>query len=98
MELTTSDVAVRVCTDDRSAAYTFRCPHCRMIVAKPAEPRIVELLVASGVALHTWQLPAELGERPVGAAALTHDDLLDFHTLLLDDDRWAGALARLVDG
>lgn len=98
VELTTTDVTVRVCADDRSAAYTFRCPRCRMIVARSAEPRIVELLVTSGVAMSTWHLPAELAERPLHSPPLTHDDLLDFHALLEDDLRWAGEVSRLVDG
>ena len=53
VELTTSDVRVRVCMEDNSGSYLFRCPTCRMAVVKPAEPRIVDLLVASGVELST---------------------------------------------
>src|SRR4051812_36360094 len=60
VELTTADVRVRVCIEDNSGSYSFRCPHCTMAVVKPAEPRIVDLLVASGVELATWRLPAEL--------------------------------------
>ena len=56
-----------------------------MAVVKPAEPRIVDLLVASGVELSTWTLPGELYEERSGPP-LTHDDLLDFH-LMLDGDR-----------
>ena len=42
-----------------------------MAVVKPAEPRIVDLLVASGVELSTWTMPAELREeRPRRAADL----------------------------
>ena len=52
-----------------------------MAVVKPAEPRIVDLLVASGVELSTWRLPAELYEPQFGPR-INHDDLLDFHHLL----------------
>ena len=94
VELTTSDVRVRVCIEDNSGSYLFRCPACHMAVVKPAEPRIVDLLVASGVELSTWQLPGELYEPRVGAP-LNHDDLLDFHALL-DTDDWFERLANLV--
>ena len=60
VELTTADVRVRVCIEDNQGSYLFRCPTCQMAVVKSAEPRIVDLLVASGVELSTWTLPAEL--------------------------------------
>ena len=68
-----------------------------MIVVKPAEPRTVDLLVASGVSYATWSMPAELCEpRGRGAAAITHDELLDFHELLFDDHRLERALDALL--
>ncbi|HEX9683673.1 MAG TPA: hypothetical protein VGA13_11360 [Acidimicrobiales bacterium] len=85
IELTTRDVTVRVCSDDNQGSYTFRCPTCLLAVAKDAAPRIVDLLVSSGVNMVSWDLPAELSERHAGPA-LTHDDLLDFHSLLDADD------------
>jgi hypothetical protein len=94
VELTTADVRVRVCTTDNSGSYLFRCPTCHMSVVKPAEPRIIDLLVASGVELSTWELPMELFELRSGPA-LTHDDLLDFHHLLESDD-WFVRLTDLV--
>jgi hypothetical protein len=68
-----------------------------MAVVKPAEPRIVDLLVASGVELSTWTMPAELREdRPLGPA-ITHDDLLDFHLLLAaPGDTWFAQLESEV--
>ncbi len=96
VELTTADVRVRVCLDDSAGSYLFRCPTCRMAVVKPAEPRIVDLLVASGVELSTWSLPRELSEPKLGEP-LTHDDLLDFHVLLSDEDHgWFADLEALV--
>ncbi len=97
VELTTRDVEVRVCSDDNRGTYSFRCPVCRMAVVKSAEPRIVELLVASGVRLFTWRLPAELSE-PREGEPISHDDLLDFHELLERDDTWIARLTDLVDG
>lgn len=94
VEVASGDVSVRVCRDDASGSYTFRCPSCAQVVAKPAEPRIVELLVVSGVRLITWDLPAELREPREGGKPIDHDDLLDFHSLLERDD-WIEDLHRL---
>jgi len=90
VELRVDDVQVRVCIDDDAGSYVFRCPTCAMAVVKDAEPRVVELLVASGVDVAYWSRPAELDERRSGPA-FTHDDLLDFHELL-ESDGWERAL------
>lgn len=84
IELTTRDLVVRVCADDNSGAYNFRCPACDLRVSKTAERHIVDLLGASGVEVVVWTMPAELDEFRSGAP-FTHDDLLDFHDLLGDD-------------
>jgi hypothetical protein len=84
VELRVDDVQVRICADDNAGSYVFRCPRCDMAVVKEAEPRVVDLLLASGVAMTTWSLPAELDERRAGPA-FTHDDLLDFHDALQDE-------------
>ena len=97
VELTTADVRVRVCMDDDRGEYLFRCPICRMAVVKGAEARTIDLLVASGVALDTWSLPAELHEQHYGAP-ITHDDLLDFHAILEDEDLLAAALETIHGG
>ena len=95
VELTTRDVRVRVCTHDNRGTYSFRCPRCRRVVVKPAEPRTIELLVASGVEMSTWDLPAELRE-PRQGAPITHDDLLDFHQTLYDDRAFIQALTGIL--
>jgi len=90
VELGVGDLEVRICAQDDHGTYVFRCPRCRMSVVKPAEPRIIEMLVASGVTLVEWRLPAELFERP-GGDVISHDDLIDFHRLLQQDD-WFDAV------
>ena len=97
VEMTSDDVIVRVCVDTGHGAYAFRCPECEMAVSKPAEPRVIELLIASGVRLDRWRLPAELAETREGDP-IDHDDLLDFHRLLTDDSRLTAELGRLVEG
>ncbi len=93
VELTTGDVQVRVCLADNQGTYSFRCPHCLMTIVKAAEPRTVDLLVASGVTYTTWDLPQELAERPTHGEPISHDDLIDFHELLQDDSRLLELLA-----
>jgi hypothetical protein len=97
VELTTADVKVRVCTADNQGTYLFRCPICRMTVVKPAEPRTVDLLVASGVSYTTWSPPLELAEPRGWGRPFNHDDLLDFHELLTDESRLSAAMASLTD-
>ena len=97
VELTTQDVQVRICEDTEQGTYGFRCPVCQMMVAKAAETRTIDLLVASGVSCVTWALPAELHERPVDGEPLSHDDLLDFHHALRDDEAMARELSWIAD-
>lgn len=94
VEVSSRAVNVRVCRNDSSGSYSFCCPKCEGIVVAGAEPRIVELLVTSGVKLITWDLPAELSEVHHGDP-ISHDDLLDFHELLADDG-WMETVERLT--
>jgi len=96
VELTTRDVQVRLCSTTNEGSYAFRCPACRMAVSKPAEPRVVDVLVASGVRLSVWQLPAELDEVHSGAP-ITYDDLLQFHFELKGDDWFERLTGTLAD-
>ncbi len=96
VELRVDDVQVRVCIDDNAGSYVFRCPSCAMAVVKEAEPRVIDLLLASGVEMTTWSLPAELTERHGAAPVFTHDDLLDFHAELEGDD-WFDRLVAAPD-
>lgn len=92
VELTVDEVEVRVCTTDNSGTYQFECPGCEAAVVKTAEPRVIDLLVASGVRMSTWELPAEMFERRTGRA-FCHDDLIDFHHRLESDDWFEELLA-----
>lgn len=93
VELRIHDLRVRVCETAEAGSYVFRCPACQKSVAKQAEPRIVDMLVASGVELVKWELPAELFE-PHPGARITHDDLIDFHRLLQGDSWFNSLLAQ----
>ena len=85
VELTSRDVVVRVNSATNEGSYAFQCPECTLAVSKGAEPRIIDLLVSSGVELFMWTMPAELMEERVGPK-LNYDDLLDFHYDLQQDD------------
>lgn len=99
VELTTRDVRVLLCSSTYESSYAFQCPSCHLAVAKPAEPRVVDVLLASGIALTVWHMPAELDE-PRSGAPISYDDLLEFHFQLrrgatLED--LVGASARYLE-
>lgn len=81
-----------VCDHKPASWYAFRCPVCSERIQKPAEERVIELLIAEGVTPHLWNMPAELRETHDGPP-LTLDDLLDLH-LALEDPDWLATLAR----
>ncbi|MDQ1404213.1 MAG: hypothetical protein QOG03_2529 [Actinomycetota bacterium] len=85
VELTSGDVTVLICSTNNEGAYAFQCPACRLAVSKPAEGRVIDLLVSSGVQMSVWQLPAELHE-PRNGKPIGYDDLLEFHFALQGDD------------
>lgn len=96
VELTVHDVEVRVCDTTDAGEYTFDCPRCAHAVRRVADSHIIDLLVASGVRLVNWSIPSELYETHSGAP-ISHDDLLDFHTLLEDEQALAAAIQSLRD-
>lgn len=96
VELTTGDVRVLLCSTTNEGSYAFRCPACRLAVSKPAEARVVDVLVSSGVRLSVWHLPAELNEVKTGAP-INYDDLLEFHEELQQDD-WLDRVVSMVAG
>lgn len=78
VELTVGQVRVVLCSTNNQGSYTFKCPSCELAVNKAAQPRVIDVLLASGVALAVWRMPAELDERHSGPP-ICHDDLLAFH-------------------
>jgi hypothetical protein len=81
-----------VCSSHASSSYyRFSCPLCSDEVRKPADDRIVQLLISGGVHATVWELPAE--DPASDAPVFTMDDLLDFHNLLQGDD-WYAQLLR----
>lgn len=90
VEFTTGDVRVLVCSTTNEGSYAFVCPACRLAVSKPAETRVIDILVASGVSMSVWHMPSELDEVH-GGNPISYDDLLRFHFDLQRDD-WVDEL------
>lgn len=97
IELTTTDVRVWVCNNDNRGEYSFRCPYCATTVVKGAEPRSINLLVASDVQRGTFTLPAEMSETKNGRR-ISHHDLVEFQAKLHDTAAWDEALDALLNG
>lgn len=84
------DFELGVCNHAPASFYAFVCPACEQRIQKPADQRVIELLIAEGVKPHLWELPAEALETHDGPP-LTLDDLLDLHLILARSD-WFDAL------
>lgn len=70
-------------------SYSFVCPDCLEVVEKPADQKIVTLLLSAGVEVHRTTAsiePLTEPRRVPGGPPLTTDDLIDFHFLLSQDD------------
>lgn len=90
VELTTSDVTVWVNAVDHKGTYSFLCPGCDATVVKPAEPRTIDLLLASGVAYELSAPPVELTGAMRSGPPITSHELAGFQRLLADDEQvWA---------
>lgn len=88
--LTPDEIELRVDDADKTASYySFACPSCYGTVRKPADERVVRLLISGGVAVldmaEAGPAPRRLSDRFDGPR-ISHDDLLDFHAMLERDD------------
>ncbi|MGH2820293.1 MAG: hypothetical protein ACRDJ5_06545 [Actinomycetota bacterium] len=90
VDLTADDIILRIGATKSVNSYGFTCPECGEFVEKPADDRIVRLLLSGGVMPVPVHVPAEALEVREGPR-FTYDDLLDFHQLLQSDD-WMEAL------
>ncbi len=104
VELAPEDMLIEVSHDaddlvGQGSCYRFVCPDCAVTVRKPADDRIVQLLITGGVPLEVTDDQDVDGVGPrhpetaVDGPPLTLDDLLDLH-LLLEDEDWFSRLAE----
>lgn len=95
-------VLLSIREDFADGSYRFLCPGCLVTVEKPADQKIISLLMSVGVDVEGMgelefedeapEVEAPLENRPPGDP-FTVDDLISFHFLLQDDERVARALA-----
>jgi hypothetical protein len=85
VDLTADDILLRIGSNRQNNTYGFSCPNCDRFVEKSADDRIVRLLLSGGVIPVVVQVPAEVLE-PRWGPPINHDDLLEFHEMLEQDD------------
>ena|SRR2546421_233022 len=92
VDLTADDILLRIGASQDSNTYGFTCPDCGEFVQKPADDRVIRLLLSGGVMPMLVHVPAEALEAHSGPP-INHDDLLAFHELL-DTEDWYEGLGR----
>ena len=85
VDLTAEDILLRIGGNKASNTYGFSCPTCTGFIEKPADERIVRLLLSGGVMPVLVHVPAEALE-PREGPPINHDDLLVFHEMIKSDD------------
>lgn len=91
--LYSEDVTVMVCRSNSTSNYSFMCPTCDGIVIKPAEPRVVDLLISTGVRVDIIEIPLEMEESHSGPP-ISHDDIIELHFAMRSDD-WLEKLLNI---
>jgi len=78
VDLTAEDIELRISSTEDGSEYGFECPMCVSLVWKPADARIIQLLISGGVRASVRDEELTRSDAP----AFTYDDLLDFHFAL----------------
>lgn len=94
VEFTSADIRLVIYEDQSQLSfYAFRCPHCTEEVRKPADDRIISLLMDNaGICPLRQRAPAEAFEQHTGAA-ITYNDVLEF-ARAIESTRYPATLAR----
>lgn len=90
---------VDLCVDPHDATastYGFACPECSEPVRRPADHRVIALLLSGGVVARTVEPVARTLAERFDRDPIVFDDLLDFHALLAGDS-WYDALLAAVE-
>lgn len=90
-------ISLQIAGDGERGQYAFTCPDCSTDVTRPADPKVVAVLLAAGAntqgvpeeptAAAQPSLPAEDRNPCPDAPAFTLDDVIDLH-FLLQDHAW----------
>ncbi|MGH2731935.1 MAG: hypothetical protein ACRDJF_00020 [Actinomycetota bacterium] len=87
VDLTAEQIALQVSLAGEASSYSFNCPVCVKKVRKPADTRVIQLLISGGVKPEVSNgSPPEATVPRLPHPALTYDDLLDFHQQLSSAD------------
>lgn len=87
LEVISSDVTLLSAPNSTEGSYRFCCPECKEIVIKPADQRLMSLLLDYDVKRETITIEpsSELAEEVRRETSPpTDDDILDFHEALRD--------------
>ncbi len=97
VELRSNDIRICLHEGTYEAQYLFRCPRCCMLEAKCAREHIVEILLVAGCEQFVLKTPAELFDplRTSASSKISHDDVMDFHSFLLDNALVGTAMGQL---
>jgi len=76
VELTTADIALELASSGTTGSYRFDCPFCTMVQRRPANNRVVSILLATGVAYEIVDAsgPITEDEIEIFANALERED------------------------
>jgi hypothetical protein len=85
VEMDARSILLQVEQESGEGSYSFDCPTCELPVEKPADRKIVLLLMSAGVEVMEAQEIPSPETRPEGPP-FTSDDLIDFHFLLQQTD------------
>ena len=79
--LTTSDIGLELTAEGSTGNYRFECPFCGVVQRRPANERVVSILLAAGV---TYEVVSTVGP-------ITEDEITSFASAL-DEDGWFSEL------
>jgi hypothetical protein len=82
VELTTRDIGLELAAEGSTGHYRFDCPYCDSTQRRPANHRVVSILLATGV---EYQIISEFGP-------ITEDEISGFANAL-DNSDWFSELA-----
>lgn len=82
VELTTADIGLELAAEGATGNYRFECPFCGVVQRRPANQRVVSILLATGVSYDVVST----------AGPITEDEISAF-SQALDEDGWFSELA-----
>ena len=94
VEMDAQAILLSIRETDGEGVYSFTCPVCFDTIEKPADRKVVMLLLSAGVDVTQIAEVVVDEQPPDDLPPLTADDLIDFHFLLQGED-WFTKLAAV---